>query len=151
MTKEEVLMSKLKENAVLAGYAVFIISCVFFALISIPSERLSLSLHELLSGFSQFLFWLVVLAGLAPNFIEHKYVSLAYALPLVFLVIGGWSAYSDLSQLMRFGQALGGQAFIDQMMRGVHFGAGLYLGLISAIVLAVIGALRTKKAIEASQ
>lgn len=144
-------MKNLTGNTVLVGYAIFIISTIFLALFSIPSQGISMSLHEVLDGFPLFAFWAILIAGLVPTFLKHKYASVAYALPLVFLIIASWTAYSEFSNAASLGRAFGAESFINEMLRSIRIREGFYLSVISAILLAIVATSRTLKAVAAAR
>lgn len=106
------------------------------------------------SGIYGFVCVLAMLAPLAPSFIRHRYISLTYFAPLLFILILTFAAYMKIrsfaddarQSLGSFGgsaqMANMANAMMDQILAAVSIGAGAYISLAVALYLAVQGSIK---------
>jgi len=106
------------------------------------------------SGIYGFACVIAMLAPVAPAFIRHRYITLTYFAPLLFLLILGFIAYLKLRSFAdvareSLGSFGGGSqmanianAMMDQILAAVSIGIGAYISLAVALYLAVHGGIK---------
>ena len=106
------------------------------------------------SGIYGFACVVVMLAPMTPAFIRHRYISLTYFAPLLFLLLFALASYVKMRSLADDArQSLGGlvssaqmtsmaNAMMDQVLAAVSIGTGAYLSMAVAVYLSVHGGVK---------
>lgn len=105
------------------------------------------------SGIYGFICVLAMLAPAAPAFIRHRYITLSYFAPLLFLLVLGFAMYMKVRSFANAAQesmgSFGGaqmakiaSAMMDQILAAVSIGFGVYVSLAAALFLAVHGGIK---------
>lgn len=142
------------------AYGLFVITIYMLSFVSMKvfMASNSLTLSQLVSqlgmtGQSSLagpLFWLALLAPMAPFFVKHKAAWLGLAAPALLVVLVGfnlWSEYQSQAETMNkmksaFGSFGGGDALQASFSNMFSFGIGFYLALAASAYLAYVGITR---------